>query len=75
MPPDEIIDNDRWEDPDIMSAKDWTLAGHQPGQPSRQLFRAVDRVFKLLGRDSGQLFPQLVMESRILIAQCGETRL
>ena len=36
LPSDDVADNDRWEDPDVMSAKDWSLARHQPGQPSRK---------------------------------------
>jgi hypothetical protein len=61
---------DDWYEPSVMSETDWDHAGCAPGEPSKQLWDAVEQVFRLLNRSDGKLWKNLVREARHLIACC-----
>jgi hypothetical protein len=53
--------------PDGMSESDWEISGCSYGQPSKQLFDAVEQVFELLNNETGGLWNALLLEARRLI--------
>jgi hypothetical protein len=61
-----------WEDPDIMSETDWARSGCQPGEPSRQLMRAVESTFELFDPTEGQLWSTLLRKARDIIVDSRE---
>jgi hypothetical protein len=63
---------DAWEDPLTMSDADWALSGCQPGEPSRQLMRAVESTFELLDPTEGQLWSTLLRKARDIIVDSRE---
>lgn len=64
----ETVDDLGWElSAEEMSQADWKLAGCLPGEPSRQVWNAVERAFELLNRDTGKLWKDLLSTSRRLI--------
>lgn len=65
----DIEETECWHDPDVMSGTDWEGTGCAPGEPTRQLFRAIDRVFSLFDRETGKLFPHVTREARRLIEE------
>jgi hypothetical protein len=63
---DDLCDD--WDyDPDIMSPTDWRMAGCAPGEPSPQLREAAEEAFRLLNREEGNLWNDLVREAHYLI--------
>jgi hypothetical protein len=56
---------DGWEDPHTMSDSDWVLARCEPGEPSRELMRAIKQVFGLLDPTEGQLWPTLLQKGAL----------
>ena len=64
----ETVDDLGWElSVEEMSQADWKLAGCLPGEPSPQLWNAVEPAFELLNRDTGNLWKELLSKSRRLI--------
>jgi len=55
-------------DCDWMSASDWRLSDHEPGEPTRKLYRACEAVEALLKSD-GPLWPRLLLIAHALIRQ------
>jgi hypothetical protein len=58
---------DDWENPLTMSDTDWVLSGCNPGDPSRELMHAIERVFALFHPTKGQLWPTLLGKARYII--------
>ena len=55
-------------DPNVMSATDWSSAGHEPGEPSIRLMNVYLATEKLLV-DGGPLWPALLAAARTLILE------
>jgi hypothetical protein len=60
---------DDWDNPLTMSDTDWVLSGCKPGDPSRKLMHAIERVFELLHPTKDQLWPTLLRKARSIIVE------
>jgi hypothetical protein len=58
-----------WCDPDTMSASDWALSGCKPGVPTERFMEVTEKVFGLIDRDTGVLWPPLLKEARRLVEE------
>jgi hypothetical protein len=63
----EAFDEDMWFDPDAMSASDWAGCGCEPGEPSSKILNIIEYVFSLIDRESGELWPAVAIQARLLI--------
>jgi hypothetical protein len=52
-----------------MSQSDWDLSGCPSGEPSKQLWDAMEQAFELLNRETGKLWNALLVEARGLIVR------
>jgi hypothetical protein len=62
-----LIEDLDYEDHYIMSDADWRLAGLVPGSPTKQFFRAVDRVEKMFLSGSSPHWKLVMANARKLI--------
>jgi hypothetical protein len=61
-----VIDDELY-DPDAMSPTDWAGCGCEPGEPTREVWRAADATAALFSPSSGSLWRPLTEAARTLL--------
>ena len=70
---EDLLDDIRWTEVDIMSSSDWRMSGCQPGKPNADFMQAVGTVAQYFDREKGFLWSPLVRTARELMLDARMT--